>query len=138
MATSDYVLDDQIGFLLRRANQRHLAIFSKSVHDITPTQFAAMAKLHELGATSQNHLGRETAMDAATIKGVIDRLASRGLVVTRADHDDKRRLLIELSESGQNTWSKLAETGKTITQETLDPLSKDEQLRFLKLLTKLI
>ena len=69
-----YRLDDQIGFLLRRANQRHLSLFAEVIPELTTTQLAALAKLHEQGAMSQNQLGRATAMDAATIKGVVGRL----------------------------------------------------------------
>ena len=71
---SDYMLDEQVGFLLRRVSQRHLGIFAERIPDLTATQFAALAKLCEVGPVSQNELGRRTAMDAATIKGVIDRL----------------------------------------------------------------
>ena len=65
-----YVLDDQAGFLMRIAMQRHTSIFaSRMVADLTQTQFAALAKLHEVGPCSQNHLGRLIYLDAATIKG---------------------------------------------------------------------
>ena len=71
-----YVLDDQVGFLLRVALQRHTAIFTtRMIEGLTQTQFAALAKLHEVGPCSQNHLGRLIYLDAATIKGVVDRLA---------------------------------------------------------------
>ena len=41
-----YVLDEQIGFLLRVAMQRHTAIFMSQMADkLTQTQFAALAKL---------------------------------------------------------------------------------------------
>src|ERR1700722_10722267 len=74
-----YVLDEQVGFALRQAQQRHTTIFAaKMIEDLTPTQWAALAKLREVGDCSQNHLGRLTAMDAATIKGVVDRLTARG------------------------------------------------------------
>src|SRR5215467_4719631 len=74
----DYVLDAQIGFLLRVAMQRHTAIFmSRMVEQLTQTQFAALAKLYEVGACSQNQLGRLIYLDAATIKGVVDRLQAR-------------------------------------------------------------
>ena len=54
-----YVLDEQVGFLLRVAMQRHTAIFmSQMVDGLTQTQFAALAKLLEVGPCSQNHLGR--------------------------------------------------------------------------------
>ena len=53
------------------------------IEDLTPTQWAALAKLRELGDCSQNHLGRLTAMDAATIKEVVDRLTVRGFTTVR-------------------------------------------------------
>ena len=54
-----YVLDEQVGFLLRVAMQRHTSIFtSRMIDGLTQTQFAALAKLYEVGPCSQNHLGR--------------------------------------------------------------------------------
>ena len=82
---ADYRLDEQVGFVLRKASQRHIAIFARSISDLTPPQFAALAKLHEVGATSQNQLGVLIATDAATIKGVIDRLNARNLVTLAKD-----------------------------------------------------
>ncbi len=76
-----YALDEQVGFLLRVAMQRHTAIFTgRMVEGLTQTQFAALAKLFEVGPCSQNYLGRLIYLDAATIKGVVDRLALRGFV----------------------------------------------------------
>jgi hypothetical protein len=67
----DYVLDSQVGFLMRVAMQRHTSIFmSNMIEDLTQTQFAVLAKLHEVGPSSQNHLGRLVYLDAATIKGL--------------------------------------------------------------------
>ncbi len=96
-----YRLDEQVGFVLRQAQQRHTTLFSElMIEDLTPTQWAALAKLAERGPQSQNQLGRLTAMDAATIKGVIERLTARGFTQTHADPEDARRLLVELSEDG--------------------------------------
>jgi DNA-binding MarR family transcriptional regulator len=74
-AASEYRLDDQVGFLLRVAMQRHTSIFmSRIIKGLTQTQFAALAKLREVGPCSQNQLGRLIYLDAATTKGVVDRL----------------------------------------------------------------
>ena len=90
-----YVLDDHVGFLLRLAGQRHLAIFAEHMPEqLTATQFAALAKINEIGPCSQNRLGRLTAMDVATIKGVVDRLTARGLTRAEPDPQDGRMLLI--------------------------------------------
>src|SRR5947199_283590 len=85
-ARPSYILDEQIGFILRQVWQRHATIFAREIGiNLTPTQWAALAKLTETGPCSQNLLGRLTAMDVATIKGVIDRLTARGLTETSPD-----------------------------------------------------
>lgn len=135
-AADRYRLDEQIGFLLRQANQRHVGIFARRIPDLTPTQFAALAKLSELGAVSQNELGRQTAMDAATIKGVIDRLTKRGLTMTRPDPKDRRRRVVELTNDGVAAFGAAAPGAFEITAETLAPLSPRERDELLRLLRK--
>lgn len=137
MTAQDYRLDDQVGFLMRRANQRHLAIFARRMEDLTPTQFATMAKLHELGSVSQNELGRRTAMDAATMKGVIDRLAEKGYVESAPDPDDRRRRRAALTDAGKARVLAAFGPGHDVTDETLEPLSQKERREFLRLLAKL-
>src|SRR6202012_3770753 len=133
-----YVLDEQIGFILRQVSQRHAVIFARDIGaDLTPTQWAALAKLAETGPCSQNQLGRLTAMDVATIKGVIDRLTARGLTETSPDPADGRRLLVSLTRAGQQTAEKAAPHALAITRETLAPLDPKERETLLGLLSKL-
>ena len=132
-AAEDYVLDRQVGFLLRRATQRHLAIFADLIPDLTPTQFAALAKLCELGPVSQNALGRATA----TIKGVVDRLRAKGLVDSSRDREDRRRILLAPTGSGRAAFHGARADAHRITAETLAPLTPAERRAFLKLLARL-
>jgi DNA-binding MarR family transcriptional regulator len=133
----DYHLQEQIGFLLRKAHQRHVAIFAAQIGDLTPPQFAALAKLHESGETSQNQLGSLVAMDAATVKGVIDRLKARGLVELSKHEADKRRLLVNLTVEGRQTIERLIPAARQATDETLNPLSAKEAATLTRLLTKI-
>jgi len=133
----EYRLDGQVGFLLRKANQRHLAIFARGIPDLTPPQFAALARLHEVGATSQNQLGQLIAMDAATVKGVIDRLKARGLVELSNHGSDRRRLMVSLTAEGRETIAALLPQAQAITDETLAPLTPRETATLLRLLAKL-
>lgn len=135
--THDYVLEAQVGFLLRKASQRHLAIFSGRIPGLTATQFAALAKLCALGPTSQNALGRLTAMDAATIKGVIDRLRRKGLVVSARDPQDRRRICVAPTEAGRATFDLLRTDALHISAETLAPLSDGERATLLALLARI-
>src|SRR5919198_970966 len=133
-----YVLDEQVGFILRQVWQRHSSIFTRDIGtNLTPTQWAAVAKLNEPGPCSQNLLGRLTAMDVATIKGVIDRLTARGLTETSPDPEDGRRLLVSLTRAGQQLAEKAAPNALAISRETLAPLDAKERETLMELLTKL-
>ena len=137
-ARPSYILDEQIGFILRQVWQRHSSIFSRDIGtNLTPTQWAALSKLAETGPCSQNQLGRLTAMDVATIKGVIDRLTARGLTETSQDPEDGRRLLVSLTRAGQQLAEKVAPSALAITRETLAPLDAREREMLMALLDKL-
>jgi MarR family transcriptional regulator, lower aerobic nicotinate degradation pathway regulator len=133
-----YILDDQIGFILRQVWQRHSAIFAREIGiNLTSAQWAALSKLLETGPCSQNQLGRLTAMDVATIKGVIDRLTARGLTETSPDPADGRRILVSLTRTGHQTAEKAAPNALAITRETLAPLDAKERETLMGLLEKL-
>jgi DNA-binding MarR family transcriptional regulator len=138
VGTLDYVLEEQVGFLLRLASQRHAVIFQKHMIDgLTPTQFSTLVRISEQGEVSQNRLGRLAAMDVATIKGVVDRLKAKGLVQTHADPVDKRRMVISLTGPGAALMGDLKAAGFEISRETLACLSATETATLLKLLKKL-
>jgi MarR family transcriptional regulator, lower aerobic nicotinate degradation pathway regulator len=133
-----YILDEQIGFLLRQVWQRHAAIFARDIGiNLTSAQWAALAKLNEAGPCSQNQLGRLTAMDVATIKGVIDRLTARGLTETGADPTDGRRLMVSLTRAGREVAEKAAPNALAISKETLAPLDAKQRETLVALLSKL-
>lgn len=134
----DYRLEEQVGYYLRRAGQRHAAIFAGHMADeLTLTQWAALVKLAELRTVSQNLLGRETAMDAATIKGVVDRLLKRGFVATSPDPADGRRMLVSITEQGLAAVSQGLEAANVISAETLKPLDCAERRVLIDLLRRI-
>jgi DNA-binding MarR family transcriptional regulator len=134
----EYRVDQQIGFFLRQANQRHVAIFTGMMGDrLTTTQWAALSKLREIQPSSQNQLGRETAMDVATIKGVVDRLVARGLIRTAPDPKDGRRLVLSLTEEGISVIDRNLAIAAAVTDETLSPLTSAERMMLVELLRKI-
>ena len=131
-------LDQQFGFLMRMAMQRHNAIFtSRMIDGLTQTQFAALAKLYEVGPCSQNHLGRLIYLDAATIKGVVDRLSARGLVTALSDPKDRRRRAVALTGRGREVTEAACEVAGEIAAATLAPLTAEERRAVTRLLKKL-
>ncbi len=138
-AIRTYRLEEQIGYLIRRAHQRASAIFDTVMadFDVTPVQFAALAKLHDLGPTSQNLLGRLVGIDPATMFGVAGRLAKRGLVQATPDPADARLVLLDLTQEGRSVVEAMKARGGEVTARTLEPLSHDEAAELRRLLAKI-
>ncbi|MCZ8259899.1 MAG: MarR family transcriptional regulator [Beijerinckiaceae bacterium] len=138
-AVADYVLERQIGYLIRRAHQRASAIFEQVMGDfeVTPVQFAVLAKLHDFGPTSQNQLGRSVGADPATMFGIAARLVKRGLLTQAIDPNDARLVILELSPQGRALTLAMKAEGATVTARTLEPLTEREQREIVRLLEKL-
>ena len=134
-----YVLEDQVGFLLRCAHQRATEIFNAVMQPfaVTPTQFAALAKLDDLQAVSQNQLGRLTAMDPATISGVIGRLATRGYVQTSPDPNDARVVVLGLTPTGKAAITAMKAVAAKVSRKTLEPLNAAEAAALVSALAKI-
>jgi DNA-binding MarR family transcriptional regulator len=136
-AAPPYVLDDQVGYILRRVTQRHLALFAEAIPEVTTTQFAVLARLCAEGGMSQNQLGRAVALDAATVKGVVDRLLAQGLVVRQADPADRRRLTVAATAAGRALFAARVADALAVSARTLAPLGAEEARVFLALLSRL-
>ena len=139
LAGKPYLVEDQIGFLIRRAHQRASAIFEQVMEgmDVTPVQYAALAKLHDLGPTSQNQLGRLVGIDPATMFGVAGRLAKRGLVSPSVDPNDARLVLLALTPTGRDIVEQMKARGPEVSARTLEPLSAEEAETLLALLARI-
>ena len=134
-----YTLDDQVGFLLRRAYQRTSSNLIECIgaYDLTAPQFATLARLYERGLLSQNLLGRLVAMEPANIRDVVRRLKKRRLVSTRRDPDDARLLLVSLTPSGRTLIGELLPIEIECTAKTLAALNARERKLLYELLSRL-
>src|SRR5262249_10190101 len=138
-AAAEYRLEDQVGYWLRRAYQRHMAIFAAAMSDLdlTSVQFAALVKLRDMKAVTQTELGRLIGIDRATISGVVSRLQKRGLLQFRLDPLDRRSRIVALSAAGEALLAQALERTDRIGDDTLAPISEAEQAALREALRKL-
>lgn len=136
---ASYRLDVSAGHLLRRAVQRHQAMFQDYGAGIglTAPQFAALTKLAELRRATQNRLGRLVAMDPATAQGVMKRLALRDLVRTEKDPMDRRTVVLAITTLGDAVVERARAAGLRANQGLMRDLSAAEQVQLLDLLRRL-
>ncbi|MCK8784298.1 MarR family winged helix-turn-helix transcriptional regulator [Roseomonas sp. NAR14] len=139
-ALEGYDFAQQIGYLLRRAYQRHLAIFQRLSADphLTSVQFVTLCALHDLGPGTQTDLIRATGIDQATIRGIIERLRRRGLLAALADAGDRRKVILSLTPAGRALLSAMIPSVRRITEETLGPLNPAERMAALYTLRRMI
>lgn len=134
----EYVAQKQVGYLLRTAFQRHTAIFtSRMVGSLTQTQFAALVILYFEKPLPHNELGELICLDAATVKGVLDRLKDRGLIKAWTTPSDRRSRTVTITPKGRKLIEKALPHAQEITQQTLKPLSPSEQALLISFLERL-
>lgn len=134
-----YDVTQQIGHLLRRATQRHTAIFQQHIgeNQLTTIQFVTLCALNDRGPSSQIELVEATAVDQATIRGIIHRLKERGLVYLAPSDKDKRKVIISLTDAGKDLLMEVIPKAQQVSRLTMDHLNPAEQIAIVYLLKKM-
>ena len=135
-----YDVTQQVGHLLRRVYQRHLAIFQENVQDpsITSVQFVTLCVLRDRGPSSQSELVRATAIDQGTIRGIIERLSARDLIVVSRDEQDGRKVIMSLTPTAEQLLATLIPSAERISELTMEGLNPAERIAFTYLLHRLL
>ena len=128
------------GSLIRRAQQRHAAEWSKLVSTtITSVQFAAMAILEHSPGSSQRELGDALEIDRSTIADLAARLVRNGLVQRQQDNTDRRRYILQLTPLGIAELERLRPLAYNVEHaltQRMTPLEINDLRRLLLLLLK--
>ncbi|SAK99834.1 MarR family transcriptional regulator [Caballeronia arationis] len=138
-AATDYDVSAQVGHLLRKAYQRHLAIFGQTIGDpkLTSVQFAVLSASLRLGPSSMSDLGKATAIDAATVRGIIERLRTRELIELTTNLDDRRKSAVVLTDQGRRLVEDTTPAAQRVSDLTMNDLNDVERVAVLFLLRKL-
>jgi len=139
-SAKDYRFSDQIGHLLRRAYQHHAAIFQQHILDsnLTAAQFVTLCAIRDMQTCSLTDVVKVTAIDQGTIRGIVERLKSRDLILLSHDESDRRKVLVSLSESGAQVVAETVPLAADITEATYGNLNPAERLALVFLLRKMI
>ena len=97
-----------LGSLIRRAQQRHVAVWLTEVStEVTSVQYAALAVLTHQPGMSQRELGDALDIDRSTVAGIVSRLERDGLIARITDPDDGRRKVLTPTPQGQRAYAEL-------------------------------
>ncbi|WP_110686409.1 MarR family winged helix-turn-helix transcriptional regulator [Salinicola aestuarinus] len=134
-----HTFTDQVGHLLRRAYQRHTALFQQQSLDsqLTPIQFVTLSALHDRGASSLTQLVKATSIDLATIRGVIKRMQSRGWIETTSDPSDQRKVIVGVTAAGNALLVEMWPRARQVSSMTMKGLNVAERVALIHLLEKM-
>ncbi len=128
--------NDCIIFLLAKAYQKGHAAFKKRLqpHGLTPIQHLILEILWVEEGVSAGDIGKRLVLDAATLSGVLDRLADSGWIVKQTDPDDKRVVRIYLSDKARTLGPDLEKERELVNEEILGNLTLEEKVLLKRLL----
>jgi DNA-binding MarR family transcriptional regulator len=139
-ATADeYVFSDQVGHLLRRAYQRHVAIFQQTISDsqLTAAQFVVLCAIRQFVSCSLSEIVKVTAIDQATMRGIIERLKAREVIAVSHDAHDRRKVLVSLTPAGEAIVQATVPAAFAVSEATFGSLNPAERVAIVYLLRKM-
>lgn len=127
------------GSLIRRAQQRHIALWQSVVStEISSVQYAALVVLSKSPGASQRELGDGLDLDRSTIADLVGRMLRKGLLERDQAPEDKRRKTLRLTSVAQAQLLSLSPAVERLEQLLTHPLKKSETAQLKRLLAALL
>jgi len=128
-----------LGYLIRRAQQLHVATWARVVStDITSVQYSILAVVARLGEASQRELCDEADLDRSTVADLVARMERRGLVDRKRDPADARRNAVTLTEHGRSEFQRLRPLVEEVQRELVAALSEQDAAELRRILALML
>ena len=132
-------LETAPGHLIRRAQQRHQALWTEIIGpELTSVQFAVLALLAREPELDQRTLAVRTSTDTSTLADVCRRLEQRGLLRRDRDAGDQRRNVLSLAPAGEDLLARVSGDVERVGAVLLADLAEDERASLLALLARVL
>lgn len=128
------------GFLLRRAHQIGLSVFTEETgkSGVTTTQFGALCVIRCRPQVDQIGVAQLLGLDRSTTALVVGKLESAGLISRQADPIDARRKVLSLTPAGAAMVKRMEAPAGRAQDRILSVFTDEEAAQFEHLLTKLV
>jgi len=116
------------GYLIRRAQQAHVAAWNRIVStEISSVQYSILTTLDRLGEASQRELCDEVDLDRSTIADLVSRMERHGLITRRRSSEDARRNTVTLTDHGRAERMRLQPLVAEVEDALTGDLTDDER-----------
>ena len=124
---------------LTRANNTLMArLARRETHGgLTESQFGTLETLYHLGPMSQTEICGKLLKSSGNTTLVVDNLEKHGLVQRQRDENDRRVVMVQLTEAGRELIAGLFPSHAAVVSEEMSVLTPDEQRQLGELCRKL-
>lgn len=102
---------------------------------VTVTQFRVLVVLRSHGETRLNRLADRLAVSPSTALRTVDRLIAAGLVTRRENEQDRREVVIDLTEPGRHVVDQVTERRRAAIREIVELMPQQQVARLVDALT---
>ena len=136
----NYKRSESLGWLLHRARQLMTQQIDQRLvrQGLTHAQWLPLFLLRMSGPSSVASLVRELDTDAGAMTRLLDRLEAKGLCKRQRCTDDRRVVMVALTEEGQRVTAELPAVLSDVFNDHLKGFSSEEWRLLLSLLHRLI
>ena len=130
---------DRIGTINRRMKKAQEVTLRE--HGLTPAEWGVLTTLRLGGdhcKSSPGELASDLELSSGAMTSRLDRLEQAGYVRRLPDPDDRRGVVVELTEKGRDAWDTSANVQGRREAFIASVLTKDEQRQLNVLLRKLV
>ena len=134
------VLAGRLGYLLKHAQQRlvQAAMPAMALFGIDGRELAVLTVLSAGVPLSQQEAADQLRVDRTTMVSLIDALEAKRLVERRRSADDRRKNIVQLTETGMDCLRDAARARDEVDREFLAPLGDALSHDFIRALQILV
>lgn len=137
---SDFVIDESIGYLLKRVRSMLSAAVEREIadHDVTYEQWGVLLMILKDRGDTAAMLARGMECDTGSMTRMLDRLEAKDLISRTRSTDDRRRVELELTTGGKRVAERLVAAIVKVLNRHLEGFSVDELELFKSFLRRMI
>ena len=125
--------------LIELLTRLHKSLYKRTSEELLGMrmrQYLALSKVREHPGLSQQDLAEMMLLDPNAVVLLLNELEDLGYSLRRRDPEDRRRHVVELTESGRRAVARAEKGRESIEDELLGGLSAEEKVVLRKLLTR--
>lgn len=132
-------INNSVGYIISNTGRKLSQCLQQQFQhsDVTPEQWSLLITLDEKDGISHKELAHRAEKDPANITRLVDQLEKKALVRRAAHPNDRRSLLLYLTELGRSKAHTLAPIEAAYVEQIVSGISADEIRAFKQFMKKI-